>query len=337
MYLIIPGLGGSKIYCNCNSEQEPVKLYPKLFGSLDEHFFDAACKTSTKPLRSYFGISVYRTLEKRLGRAGFDVQYFSYDWRKSPLEAAQRLSQYLTNLTHVNDLQQPIGKDNDDATITLIGHSNGGYILRILFEYLNYPRDAFRHIIIFGTPFFGQPELATYNKEFQLYKKMCSVDQHIKTKSILFSEQDMNAIFKHFKTTLAFFLPTTVFLDESVESVSAKIHTNLVDVYIVSQIHKQLSQMRTQKYIFVFNVSQKMPQKIPYARTAMEFALREFPGADSLTKDGRVYTHCDGDTVVCSPRNVLNNTIYDSTPLPHSMAVNSSFFFECLKRLRQMP
>lgn len=328
MYVILPGLFGSKIYCSCD-ENKPRKLYPKMFGSLENHFFDTNCRTTTKPLKSYFGVSVYRKLEERLHKSGHVVKYFSYDWRKTPLDIAKLCAEFLTRLT---DNHHDEEKQNIDV-ITLIGHSNGGYVLRILFEYLNYPRNEFRHIIIFGTPLFGNLNFNLYNKEFQLYKKLCKHINKIKKRTFMFTANDMSKILKTFKSTLIYFIPTPIFFYETIENLSVLVGVEISELFLASCIHKRLHQMRTQKYIFVYNTSKKMPQTIPYTQQTIRLALQEYPQADAIERNGQLYTHCDGDSVVCSPKIPLKNTIYDTTPLPHSLSTSSHSFFESLNML----
>lgn len=329
-YLIVPGFGGSKIYCNCN--KKPKRLYPNLFFDLNEHFFEPhACQTFVKPLRKVCGIPIYNRLEHRLKNNTKDrVDYFAYDWRKEPLFCAKKLKTLLYTKY----------SEKERKSLVLIGHSNGGLIIRILFEYLKFSTNNVASIILCATPLFGSFEFESFSREYDIYNVLCKNIKDGYGKFTLLTAHDLDRIFKCFKTTLIYYIPSSILLSKTTESIYKLLgvgNVEITDVYLVQQIHRQLSKFSIlSKCLMVFNISKKMHQKISFdlydAKFILQNEIRSFPKISYMKNKGRgkscdtqLSLNCFGDGVVCLPKNILPCVIYDSSHLPHSLIMNSKF------------
>lgn len=321
MYLIIPGIGGSKIYCNCGESQ--IRLYPSIFSDLNEHFFEPEkCTVTTKPLRRICRVPIYYNLEKRLKRHNKIVQYFSYDWRRDPLTVAKLLVVYLDNLTAAATTTTTTATTPRPTSIHIIGHSNGGFIARILLEYLQYSNHLIKSLMICGTPLYGFSHLTLYNREYALYNKLCHSTEPICGKIKLLSKNDLEKIFHFFKSTLIYYIPTYMFEIDGVAVLSLNTSVPISDVFVASQVHRKLKTEFDARYIFFFNVSQKTKQKMPFDARLPD-AVFNF---HRLVKNKNlITTTTHSDTVVCTPSFPLMRTIYDNTPLNHSLMMNSKF------------
>lgn len=312
-YFIIPGIGGSKIYCCCGSRR--VKLYPKklykVLSDIDAHFFDKKCKVETKPLKRIFQLSVYDTLCRKLGKENCIL--YSYDWRKSPLEVAKELVDVI-----------PRGS-------TIIGHSNGGFIVRILFEYLNVPRSHYGNIFICSTPFFGSTNPFMYNHEENVYRRLKCPSLKGNYKSIMLNDTDMEMIFLHFTSTLLYYLPTHRLNDKSLCHI-----TDPVDLEIVKSVHFILSRMRVDGYFFYYNIHHRTSVCLEMKNDEIFNKSQLIPVAEKVVNKNENYVikyKVNTDTLVVPTNHFPPNTtiIYDTVPLSHAFTMNSQFLVNIIK------
>lgn len=320
--LIIPGIGGSKIYCGCSDKKnKPQKMYPKMFGDLENHFFETNCNVITKPIKTLYGVSVYRNLERRIENN--KVEYYSYDWRKNPLTIAQELKLYL---------QQRQDKDpSKKEIINLIGHSNGGYIIRILLEYLLYPREKINYIFICGTPFYGSNDKSLYYNEIKTYRKLHDNNLEAPIKLMCLSGGDVNKIFTIYKETLIYFIPSFVFIEQSTSSISDFTEVSESSVIIAKAIHQVLGKFNISKCIFYFNIATK---KNIY-RLVEEYELKNvyfntIPRARSMKRiNNRFYLKelLYTDNLIVPSINFPRNStfIFDNIKLNHGLIMNSIY------------
>lgn len=318
--LIIPGIGGSKIYCACNSKIKPIKLYPKLIGNLNNHFFeDSKCTVITKPVKTLYTVSVYKNLENRI--EDHKIEYYAYDWRKNPLQIANELRNYLIERK----------KQNTIEAINLIGHSNGGYIIRILIEYLLYPRDHINYVFVCGTPFYGSSDKSLYYNEIKTYRKLHDNNLEAPIKLMCLSGGDVNKIFSIYKETLIYFIPSFVFCEQTTSNISNYTDVPETSVVIVKAIHHILGKFNIEKCIFYFNISKKksiyrlveeyelkniyfnaVPRAIAMKRVKNRFYLKELMYSDNLIVPS-----------ISFPRNSI--FIFDNIKLNHGLIMNSLF------------
>lgn len=313
-YIIVPGLGGSRIYCGCNGKRSLLKLYPSL-RSFGKHFFDRSCASIVKPLKSVFGVSIYRQLENRLGKN--KCIFFPYDWRwNTPLEAAKNLYQFI--------------KKMERRSVTLIGHSNGGFIIRILLEYLSFPRNEIDKIFICGTPFFGSMNECLYKTEYNLYFKLIDPTVSIRIKPLLLSTKDINNIFKHCRSALVYFVPSCIFQKYTNAELASEFSVPEHELSIVKTIHMRLSKFKFERYTFYFNISYNDSITTTYP-SQMPMFNYIIPTATSMTqhKNGTVQVtrKIKTDSLVVPslefPRNSV--VLFDDFPLSHSLIMNSRF------------
>lgn len=253
--ILVPGIGGSGIYCDCGGSMNKRKLYPsKLPGliGLHQHFYSCP-QTTTKILKTVYGISVYRNFLFRTKAVAF-----SYDWRRSPILHAKALLEFLL-------AQYPCHK------ITLVGHSLGGLIVRILIEYLR-PVELLDHladVYICGTPFYGSCDTNDYNCELQIVSVLTKSKKNIKLqhKPIVLTSSDIRNIFTHFGISLLYLAPTFVIRDlelkvfrQSMDSNNVYSKENYDELELIKCIHSALAAYNFQGVhcrIF-FNVSRKI-------------------------------------------------------------------------------
>lgn len=323
--IIIPGIGGSKIYCNCSNNKRPIKLYPKLVGNLNKHFYNPNCKSITKPLKSLLGISVYSNLENRI-KNHHKIEYYSYDWRKTPLSIAKELYIYLENC-----------KRSSTETINIIGHSNGGYIIRILIEYLNYPRDCLNYVFICGTPFYGSVDKTLYNSEMKIYRKLHDNKIEAPIKLMCLSGRDVNKIFTIYKETLLYFIPSFVFRDKTTKFISEYINVPESSVVVAKALHSNLGKFNIVKTIFYFNTSiRKKVYRLIEQYELKNVYFNIIPRAKAMKRIGdQIYlkelTYSD-NLIIPSIQFPRNSTfIFDEIKLNHGLIMNSLYFTHALE------
>lgn len=305
MILFIPGFGGSKIYCMCNPARR-IKLYPKknLFGSLTPHFFECA-NIQTSLLKTIMGISIYSKFLKNVKDIGCEV--FPYDWRQTALENAIKLRDYL-------DI-------SSFSKITLVGHSMGGLLIRILIEHLHYT-EGIVSAVICGTPLYGSMSYKDYNPEYLLYLAIIN-DDYTKLKTPFhFSQLDCARFFKRFQDSLKFLMPSF--------TVRGRCNTVTFDSSIVN-VHRDLgkfSKNHNVAYYFYFNNSmvgrREFVSKCNFLRSNPSTAIvmvRHVNQDGVLLVNEKIKT----DGLVVFPSNVSHVPAIvhvDKSPWTHSLLMN---------------
>lgn len=269
--IIVPGIAGSKIYCDCNlfGFGSNYRLYPRkrwFFNSaIDKHLYECT-NVRTKPLKTFWTISIYDKCIKKLSSCESNkVEIFSYDWRRDPVKIAKDFLSFLKicELSRYNNIR-------------LIGHSLGGLIIRIVFEYLDglfeLPVSP-EQIVVFecGTPMYGSENLQDYNYGFELAAILASTG-HIynacpsqkpnkrdikKIKPFLFSIKDLQKIIEKTSPSLMYLLPTpmikSIYSLSQTGQINVRSNNNIAMVY---NVHKKLSRLQFPvKYNFFFNIS----------------------------------------------------------------------------------
>lgn len=333
VFIIVPGLGGSRIYCDCNDTANHGKrMYPAKFliNHLDEHFFECE-KTVTLPLMSFFGYSVYKKLHKRLQRSGAKVLFFSYDWRRPALENGKKLYNYLEDV---------VGGDLRDANIALVGHSLGGLILRIVIEYLKFPSQTFHKVFICGTPLIGSLNMFDYNSEIILADVLIRGSRRrLPRKPRLLCQSDVHRLIDRFRLALLYMVPSYEF---------GRMHgmqdVNIVDFDTVRIVHSVLGKFEfpgDRLYALFFNVSrrQQIDYKLPTGfvqRNAWMIARPETVNIHWQTNNEfnfQTQRDMDGTVLPCTvfPKNCI--VIFDDNHMGHAFMLNSKYLANVLESL----
>lgn len=289
--ILIPGIGGSKIYCECGTEKK--RLYPKrpheIFFNLNPEFFNKECKSSTAPLLSWVKISIYHNFLKKLGWGNCSI--FHYDWRKPCIQLGKDLEKF------INEINQPC---------ILVGHSNGGLIIRVLFEYLKFKNDNVKHSFICGTPLYGVLSIHNYFHEHELAENLFKNSLYVgRYKPLMFTKEDFKNIIKSFRETLEFLCPTPVLLS---------IPDNDVLNY-PKIVHRQFLNRIYSNYTFVYNVHKR----------------KRLKGYETI--NAKIGT----DSLVIPMIDFVKNTtvFYDHNRYPHFAMLNSpdliKLVLECLQ------
>lgn len=222
--VLIPGIGGSKIYCCCNEKR--VKLYPKKFYkiplNISSEFFNKDCNSSTAPLYSWYGISIYKNFITKFPNTVFH----HYDWRRPCIELAR-------------DLMQALDKLKDPFCI--VAHSNGGLLIRCVVEYYKYDNPFMNKIFICGTPLYGSVNINNYKYERYLTKDLNSSSPSVKYKPMMLTRGDFKRIIQTYRQTLEYLCPTPHVLKNS-------------DFSYPKILHLCFSRRNFQRYIFIYNV-----------------------------------------------------------------------------------
>lgn len=326
--IIIPGMGGSRIYCNC--EEKKKKLYPsKLPGviALDRHFFECTT-TTTKILKTIYNISVYKNFLIRTTAIPY-----SYDWRIPPIKHAETL------ITKLRTEYKEYNK------ITLIGHSLGGLIIRILIEYLK-PADILANIAdvyICGTPFYGSYDTNDYNCELQIIPVLLQTKKQINLqhKPIILTSRDIKNMFKYFSTTLLYLAPSFIISALQLKSVCesyfslgkyATIHT--AEFNIIKDLHRSLAlyDFHGINYHVFFNVSRKIDVTHNMDTNLIKHITQNRDGETHIKKMKKISQdqwevtrsfHSDGLVLACRKMPIDAVTFFDQTLSTHALLMNS--------------
>lgn len=308
MILLVPGFGGSKIYCEC--ERGMGRMYPNFRISLHDHFFECT-QTRTRVRKSIFSLSIYKKFLK------FCDSAFAYDWRRTPLENAVLLKCELESV---------------DGDIVLVGHSMGGLIIRILIEYLNYTENI-KSVFICGTPLYGSVSYVDYNMEYNLYTSILKNNCGEVEAPFTFSKSDKYRFFQHCIECLKYLMPSfTVFGKCNVLEFDEKI----VDV------HKHLSNFNFHNipYYFYYNVSRSVRRRnISLCNYKSRHPISNFSSVKYI--EGNIMKTNElvsSDGLVVAPSSVsrVPATIYfDSTLCIHSLMMNKDAVLYIARRLEK--
>lgn len=343
--ILVPGIGGSKIYCRC--ENPPKRLYPRkkwFFNSaINDHMYTCTNR-QTKIMKTFWFISIYEKFLKRfLNNPLHKVKSFSYYWLDSPIDVAGALVRFL-KLCNVQKYDH----------INLVGHSLGGLIIRIMIEYLTGLQELSidnTKITVYqcGTPMYGSKYLKDYNYGFELaailasngvFYSSCPTQKSTKRelkkiKPMLFSIGDLRTIFEKYYVNLLYLLPTPMILALqtliTTNQVKMKSPESFQDVF---NVHKCLATLSfPTKYVFFFNICFRKIEHIfiPFHTSDMfsQVTIHDIrPGRPSLTCG--IYLDrllkSDGLVVPYSNKHIpMNCSVYvdESRKYSHAYLLNS--------------
>lgn len=270
LLILVPGLAGSKLYCNC-SDVKRKRLYPRkkwfFFNSaIDKHLYECE-NITTKPLKSFWTMSIYKNFLQKISSSYFNrVEVFSYNWCDNPIKIANNLLAFLKRCN-----------PNQFSQIKLIGHSLGGLIIRIMIEYLNaliqlnIPTEKMA-VFQCGTPMYGSENLSDYNYGFELATVMVSLGNIIhspcslykikkkdikKIKPFLFSQNDLKILLQKTPESFFYLLPTPMIniMHELIHDGNLHIDSR-IDFNQVHFVHSTLSLLQFPiRYVYFYNIS----------------------------------------------------------------------------------
>lgn len=363
IFVLIPGLGGSKIYCDCDGKSKShitskginysfetqnienndsghgPRLYPSKFlkfTNMDRHFFSCP-KTKTKPLLSHFYVSVYRRLLERIKATETECRIFSYDWRLTPLKNVKRLRYYLDDIVAQSRKTKNVFENLDQlgCELILVGHSLGGLMIRILMEYLRYPTENISKIFICGTPLIGSKNIYDYNCKLNVIRIILhdnNIDHKDIPQPLLISSSDVVKFIQTFPQTALYLIPTH-------ELLKLRFIPNvmLAELSIIHTIHQTLSKFAfpgEMLYTLVFNVSnkKKIKYKIPEDKIqnytwmiANQNEMKLYWNFNEEAFNMECNREMDSTVVPCTflPSNC--SIIFDYNYLKHSLIMNSAY------------
>jgi pimeloyl-ACP methyl ester carboxylesterase len=108
----------------------------------------------------------YLKLKLRLRVAGFDADFFAYDWRRSLANLGQSLAEAIKNETAPH--------------LSLVAHSMGGLVARAAFSSSAQARDKVSQLVMLGTPNYGSFAPAqAFRATYDVVQKIARLDlQH---------------------------------------------------------------------------------------------------------------------------------------------------------------
>lgn len=314
--ILIPGLGGSKIYCHCDPDKPRRRLYPsKLAGivDIDRHFYTCP-NTSTKILKTLYGISVYRNFISRCKCASF-----SYNWSKPPIENAQLIIDYLRT------------SFGPEKTFCLIGHSVGGLLIRIILEHLK-PIDIVarvRRVYICGTPLFGSTDTNEYNCELQILPVLNQTKAHMKLQKrpATVTKADIRRFLKHCRLTMMYMAPS--FSIDNMPLVADK------EIIQLRNVHRDLGYFEFPtncRYFFFYNISREIIIKHRMDDDALRHISRKdcethvldmrYLAAEKVWLLKRKF-QSDGLVIPCRNFPTNADVFFDTTFMTHALLMNS--------------
>lgn len=347
--VLIPGLGGSKIYCDCSNNNENIfhpttenidntnngnerhhnydhqhgiRLYPSKFlkfTNMNPHFF-TCMKTKTKPLISHFYVSIYKRLIERFRDNGVEYKIFSYDWRLNPLDNCRRLRNYLHKI--IEDQQKKYYNDNlwqrKRPSLILVGHSLGGLMIRILMEYFKFPIEYILKIYICGTPLIGSKNIYDYNCKLNIVRLLLHDNQIKKTdipQPLLISRQDVIRFIQTFPQTALFLIPTFELV-----KLSYIPNVQLSELSVIHTVHNVLGRFDfpgEMLYTLIFNVSQKnkINYKIP------EDKIYKYAWMITKHEKIKLFWNFNEEKYNMRCTRIMDNTVVPCTFLPPNCSV----------------
>lgn len=208
LFILVPGLFGNELYCETRpKENKQMRVYPPPYSivlchkmnslirrvrgtqSQWEQMMDQMINPKTKlvpgkSIKSYFGHYIYKPLYDLIlcdigKHRRVDLLEFTYDWRKPLIQVCYELRNYLQTKCALIEYKQ--------SEIVLIGHSLGGYVIRLLVESSHFSGfngiERITKCIYASTPLFGQQRL------FQLFEKIHELQNTNYTSPILSLEE----------------------------------------------------------------------------------------------------------------------------------------------------
>lgn len=351
LFILVPGIAGSKIYCDCSDNSSIVhkRLYPKknwFFNSvIDDHMYDCS-KVSTKPLRSFWNFSIYGKFIDKIEKCPLHrVNIFSYDWRRNPVDLARDLLIFIRQCS-----------PHDFTHLKLIGHSLGGLVIRIAIEYLNGLNEMYiapHQVTVYqcGTPMYGSQNIYDYNYGFELAAVLASSgiftttcpSYQIKRRDIkkikpfLFTVENLKKIIATSSDNLLYLLPSpiifTIYTMMQKGQLSMKDNRNFELVY---NVHVKLANLQFPvKYIHFYNISCQKIEKIYVPFKTQDFfnkiTVHDIkPGSKTKSKCGihlNRLLKSDGLVVPYSDQKIpYNCNIYvdESENCKHAFLMNST-------------
>lgn len=175
--VIVPGIMGSQLYENNGLVWADFGKIMDSSYHLDEHMaisksmsihnYDTESHNPinqallNKGKREYGAIKIYEKLVDSIidrftdddGNITRDVYFFSYDFRKSNMDSAQQLDQYINDILSCSKALY----DNEYTQVDIVAHSMGGLVTAKYVE--TYSADKIHKVITAGTPYEGAPKL----------------------------------------------------------------------------------------------------------------------------------------------------------------------------------
>jgi pimeloyl-ACP methyl ester carboxylesterase len=89
-----------------------------------------------------------------------DWQSFAYDWRYAVDDIVKNGTQYETEKRYVSEILEALAEDSFTRKVTVIGHSNGGLLAKVLIHELEKQNraDLVDHVILLASPQLGTPK-----------------------------------------------------------------------------------------------------------------------------------------------------------------------------------
>lgn len=197
LFILVPGLFGNELYRErISTSNKLIRVYPPTFSIVLRHKINSLISRINgsqsqweqiiahqlvnpknklvpgKTIKSYFGHYIYRPLyDLILDEIGkhrrVKLLEFTYDWRKPIIQICYELRHFLQTKCILVEYKQ--------AKIVLIGHSLGGYIIRLLVESSDFSNfsgiERITKCIYASTPLFGQQRLLQlFEKIYELQK-----------------------------------------------------------------------------------------------------------------------------------------------------------------------
>lgn len=364
LVIIVPGVGGSKIYCNCDqslssssaiNERKLPRLYPRrgwFFNSaIDDHIF-LCTNIETKIMKTFWYISIYDKFIKKVNKSPYTiVKEFPYNWLLEPVEIAKNLFSFIMKC-----------KPNTFQSIKLVGHSLGGLIIRIMLEYMNGATQLFNNldqVTVYqcGTPMYGSRNLQDYNYGYELASVLTSsglfysscplkkTDTHAirRIKPLMFSVSDLKKIIQVNYKSLLYLLPTPII--QAIKLLFENDELRTIDYGnfdLVYDVHMKLAKLDFQvNYQFYYNISCYKIEEvyIPFSENSLysELAVHEIrPGKQKINCG--IYLKrllkSDGLVVPYSRLGFPNNCtiiVDESVKCKHAYLMNSKKIYSMMK------
>lgn len=169
--LLLPGIMGSKLGTQGLIFDDTIWIDPVdiIAGNLTELAYSQN-DSDIEPLGVI--LLAYLKLKLKLRLAGFDVDFYPFDWRKSIPDLGQELAARI---------KQETGEGSKHQDLYLVAHSMGGLVSRMAYKILlqqgESERDRIRRLIMLGTPNFGSfAPVQVFSGSYDVTKKVAALD-----------------------------------------------------------------------------------------------------------------------------------------------------------------